>query len=55
MSWDSESVTPSLAELEAGYAAMAQDEEHEAGALEWAEAIIGDYADVKRQDSGDNF
>jgi predicted CopG family antitoxin len=29
-------------DLEAGYKAMAQDEEHEAEALEWAEALVGD-------------
>ena len=31
-------------ELEAGYRTMAQDEEQEAEALEWAEATIGDVA-----------
>lgn len=30
-------------ELEAGYAAMAADEEREAEALEWSEAFIGDH------------
>lgn len=29
-------------DLEAGYRAMAADEEHEAEALEWSEALIGD-------------
>ena len=29
-------------DLEAGYRAMAEDEAHEAAALEWAEATIGD-------------
>ena len=32
-------------ELEAAYEEMAQDEEREAIALEWAEALIGDNAD----------
>ncbi len=31
--------------LEDGYEAMANDEESEAEALEWAEATIGDVAD----------
>ncbi len=31
--------------LEDGYQAMADDEEREAEALEWAEATIGDVAD----------
>lgn len=35
-------------DLEAGYRAMAQDEEQEAEALEWAEATIGDVADDPR-------
>lgn len=30
------------AELEAGYRAMAEDEEHEREALEWSEALAGD-------------
>jgi predicted CopG family antitoxin len=34
--------------LEAAYAEMAQDEEREAKALEWAEATIGDSADEPR-------
>lgn len=34
--------------LEAAYAEMAQDEEREARALEWAEATIGDSADEPR-------
>ena len=32
-------------DLEEGYRAMAADEEHEAEALEWCEALIGDVAD----------
>ena len=39
-------VTPQS--LEAAYAEMAQDEEREAEALEWAEATIGDSADEPR-------
>jgi environmental stress-induced protein Ves len=35
-------------ELEAGYRAMAADEEREAEALEWAEATIGDAYDATR-------
>ena len=35
-------------DLEAGYRAMAQDEEHEAEALEWAEALIEDAANAAR-------
>ena len=35
-------------DLEAGYRAMAADEEREAAALEWAEATIGDVADAAR-------
>ena len=31
-------------DLESAYQLMAQDEEHEKGALEWAEALIGDVA-----------
>lgn len=34
--------------LEAAYAEMAQDEDREARALEWAEATIGDSADEPR-------
>jgi hypothetical protein len=34
------------ADLEAGYARMAQDEAREAEALEWAEATVGDVADA---------
>jgi hypothetical protein len=34
--------------LEDGYQAMANDEESEAEALEWAEATIGDVADEPR-------
>ncbi len=34
--------------LEAAYAEMAQDEDREAEALEWAEATIGDSADEPR-------
>ena len=36
------------AELEAGYQAMAADEERETEALAWAEALIGDSADATR-------
>ena len=36
------------AEMEEGYRAMAQDEEREAKALEWAEALIVDVADAAR-------
>jgi hypothetical protein len=35
-------------ELEAAYKQMAQDEEREAEALEWAEATIGDVSDEAR-------
>ena len=35
-------------DLEAGYQAMAADEEREAEALEWTEALIGDSADATR-------
>ena len=35
-------------DLDADYRAMAQDEEREAEALEWAEATIGDVAHVQR-------
>jgi len=35
-------------ELEAAYRQMAQDEEREAEALEWAEATIGDVSDEAR-------
>jgi predicted CopG family antitoxin len=35
-------------DLEAGYRAMAADEEHEVEALEWIEAVIGDIADELR-------
>jgi hypothetical protein len=34
--------------LELGYQQMAQDEEREAEALDWAEATIGDVADEPR-------
>jgi hypothetical protein len=34
--------------LEDGYQAMADDEDREAEALEWAEATIGDVADEPR-------
>ena len=33
--------------LEDGYQAMAQDEDRETEALEWAEATIGDVADAE--------
>ena len=36
------------ATLELGYQQMAQDEERESEALEWAEATIGDVADEPR-------
>ena len=35
-------------ELEATYRQMAQDEEREAEALEWAEATVGDVSDEAR-------
>ena len=35
-------------DLDAGYHAMAADEEREREALEWAEATIGDVADATR-------
>mgnify|MGYP001077811266 CR=1 FL=1 len=35
-------------ELEAAYTQMAQDEEREAEALEWAEATVGDVGDEAR-------
>lgn len=35
-------------DLEAGYRAMAEDEAHEAEALEWIEGTIGDIADEPR-------
>ena len=35
-------------DLEAGYRAMAEDEEREAEALEWAEALVEDVADETR-------
>lgn len=35
-------------DLEAGYRAMALDEEREAEALEWAESLIGDVSDEAR-------
>lgn len=38
----------STEELESGYAAMAADEAHEAEALEWADALIGDASDDPR-------
>jgi hypothetical protein len=34
-----------MTDLDAGYAAMAADEEHEAEALEWIEATVGDSAE----------
>jgi predicted CopG family antitoxin len=37
-----------LPELEAAYEQMAQDEEREAEALEWAEATAGDASDETR-------
>ncbi|BCX04360.1 MAG: hypothetical protein KatS3mg053_2298 [Candidatus Roseilinea sp.] len=35
-------------DLEAGYRAMAEDEAHEAEALEWSEATVGDIAHETR-------
>lgn len=35
-------------DLEAGYRAMAADEEYEAEALEWIEALVGDVSDEPR-------
>jgi hypothetical protein len=35
-------------DLEAAYRQMAQEEAREAGALEWAEATVGDVADETR-------
>ena len=35
-------------DLEAGYRAMAADEEYEAEALEWIEALVGDASDEPR-------
>jgi predicted CopG family antitoxin len=32
-------------DLEAGYRAMAADEEHEREAMEWIEGVVGDVAD----------
>ena len=32
-------------DLDEGYRAMAEDEEHEREAIEWIEAVIGDVAD----------
>ena len=37
-----------VAELEAGYRAMAADEAHEAAALDWSEALVTDVADETR-------
>lgn len=39
-------------DLEAAYAEMAEDEEREAEALEWAEATVGDVADEEVINSG---
>jgi len=33
-------------DLEAGYRAMAADEEHELAAMEWIEGVVADVADV---------
>jgi len=38
-----------LADLDAGYAAMAADEARETDALEWAEATVHDVADSGRE------
>ncbi|KPV50777.1 addiction module antitoxin [Kouleothrix aurantiaca] len=35
-------------DLEAGYRAMASDEEREQEAMEWSEAMLGDMADAAR-------
>jgi predicted CopG family antitoxin len=35
-------------DLDAGYRAMAADEERESAALEWAESMLGDVADAVR-------
>jgi hypothetical protein len=35
-------------DLEAGYRAMAEDETHEAEAMEWCEALIGDATHATR-------
>ena len=35
-------------DLEQGYKEMAEDEAHEAEALEWSEATVGDVSDVAR-------
>lgn len=37
-----------LTDLEAAYAQMAQDEQREADALEWADATLGDVSDETR-------
>jgi hypothetical protein len=41
-----ESDSAKKAELEAAYAAMAAEAEHESEALEWSEALIGDGIDT---------
>ena len=45
LSWTTRQETVALNELEVGFAAMALDEEKEAEALEWCEALIGDVAE----------
>ncbi len=37
-----------IPDMEAAYQEMAQDEEREAEALEWAESTLGDVSDVTR-------
>lgn len=41
-------VRPHVLDLEAGYREMAADEEYEAEALEWIEALVGDVNDDPR-------
>jgi predicted RNase H-like HicB family nuclease len=43
-----EAIRGYIAALEAAYEQMAQDEEREAEALEWAEATLGDVSDEMR-------
>ena len=37
-------VRPHVLDLDAAYAAMAEDEDREAEALEWSESLVGDVA-----------
>ncbi|MEM1096762.1 MAG: addiction module antitoxin [Bacteroidota bacterium] len=39
-------VRPHVLDLDAAYAEMAQDEEHDAEALEWLEALFEDFEDA---------